>query len=121
MSNLNTKTFTFAGTALEGIVEIASVTLRQLTGEDELAVAERIGTGDPTGARVLNQLIAESIVKVDGESVTCPYVGWKAWDLPTIGVVRACFDRYQYVQEKDMKDFLDYSFGVTRKEEPKPD
>jgi hypothetical protein len=89
-------------------LEIASVTLEQLDGEEEIAALER-ANGSPSAG--MEQLVAQSIVAVDGEAVVRPYVDWKKWKSRTRDFVRSAFHRYCSASAKELDDFLKAEFG----------
>lgn len=98
------KTFNLARFKLD----ISSITLEQLDGEAELAALER-ANGSSTGG--MEQLVAESIVQVDGQEVVRPFVEWKRWTSRTRDFVRMAFHRYCSATPKELEDFVKAEFG----------
>ncbi len=99
-------------------LSIRSVTLRELNGDDSTLAAQRaIG---PTGAVTAyaltvehkNQMIADSIVKVNGETVVTPYNDWQRWSLKTQQFVVEAFDFLNENSKEDLKDFRVRVLGI---------
>lgn len=80
---------------------LQNFTLRYLTGEDEMAAAHR--AQDATSMLLNENLIAESIVAVNGERLEGPCIEWTAWPSRDRDFVRSAFNRMNRLtlQERD--------------------
>jgi len=70
-------------------MSIKSVTIRELIGDNEIAARFRAGE-DTKG--IAMELVADSIVEVNGQLVDVPFSGWKQWTTRTLDMVRMCFN-----------------------------
>jgi len=105
-------------------VSIASFDLEEMTGRDSLdAAARAIGPrrkdddGPPPNAYELNishrnQLIAQSISKVNGEIVPRPYTSWETWTLRTQEFVLAAYSRLNEATNDEVKGFIKAHFDA---------
>ena len=105
-------------------VDIRSFTLQVMTGNDSLdATARAVGKGDRPNPMVTfaarSNLIADAIVKVDGQDVVRPYIEWESWSLRTQTFVERAFDALNSVTKVEMDDFLS-SHGLMPKEATAP-
>lgn len=91
-------------------LEIDTFELEEISGEEELAAIERAGT-NPTGSRLQEQMVADSIVSVNGEPVVRPYVDWKKWKSRTRDFVRAAFHKMNSGAPAEIDDFMKAAFG----------
>lgn len=104
-------TKTFDLTKYKGL-SIRSFALRELDGADEIAAAERATVdGKLDHARLREQLVADAIVEVNGETVTRPYFDWSKWNAKTRDFVRAAFTRLNDAEPGQLDDFLKTAFG----------
>lgn len=105
-------------------VDIRTFTLQIMTGNDSLnATARAVGRGDRPNPMITftsrSNLIADALVKVNGEEVIRPYVVWEEWSLRTQTFVERAFDRLNSVTQTEMDDFLS-RHGLTPKATPDP-
>jgi hypothetical protein len=90
---------------------VKSVTLRVMTGRDSLAAAMR--SVDPKGGPQplmgfyhRSNLLADAIVRVDGQPVVTPYVQWEDWNTRTQGFIEAAYDKLNGITKAEMDRFL---------------
>ena len=107
-------------------VTVKSFELEVLCGRDSMdAAARSVPPPAPDGSAASvnpvafgishrNQLIAQSISKVNGQPVSRPYIEWSDWSLRTQEFVVAAFGRLNEATKDEVADFLKASFGVTR-------
>jgi hypothetical protein len=100
-------------------VSIETFELEELIGDDSLdAFARIVAPGGAAsnqtamGVMHLNQLIAQSISKVNGELVVRPFTAWTKWNLRTQDFVTAAFTRYNGITKEEREGFLADSFGT---------
>jgi hypothetical protein len=98
-------------------MSVKSFDIEELNGQDELdAVARATMGGQLTTLTALQvtqteQLIAQSISKVNGEPVMRPYTAWRDWTIRTRELVQVAYNRVNSVSIKEQKDFLATHFG----------
>lgn len=103
-------------------VSIQSFDMEEMTGRDSLdAAARAVGPGGGDGARPnafqlnishRNQLIAQSIAKVNGDIVTRPCLDWESWSLRTQEFVMAAYMRLNEATKIEIDDFIKAHFDV---------
>jgi hypothetical protein len=91
-------------------VPLESFTLREGTGEDEIAAFERAGA-NATRAAIVDAQIADLFVAVNGEAVVSPFVGWRKWSSKARNYVVRAFSRMNEAPNEDMEDFEKAAFG----------
>jgi hypothetical protein len=82
-------------------MSVESVTVKELTGRDEDAARFRSANDM---ARMSNELIAQSIIEVDGSPVEPPFHGFIDWSSRTLDVVRRCFNEVNSVSPEEAED-----------------
>jgi hypothetical protein len=119
MSDVRTKTFnvskyklTIPDPATPGrSIPLESFSLRETTGEDDIAAAERsAAAGGKALASYRNDVIAEAFLAVNGEAVTAPY-GWRHWPSKARDFVLLAFTKMNDAPAKELEDFEKAAFG----------
>lgn len=99
-------------------LSIKSFELEELVGIDSMDALARVA---PPGANTnqsalgtlhLNQLVAQSISKVDGELVMRPFVDWTKWTLRTQEFVVMAYTRHNGITKEERDSFLEENFGT---------
>jgi len=105
-------------------VSVASFDIEEMTGRDSLdaagrAIGPRTRDNDGPGPSAYelnishrNQLIAQSISKVNGELVGRPFTQWENWSLRTQEFVLAAFSRLNEATTDEVKDFIKAHFDA---------
>lgn len=92
-------------------IPLESFELRETSGEDDIAAAERAtAAGGKAAASYRNDVIAESFVSVNGEAVVTPF-GWRSWPSKTRDFVGLAFTKMNDAPAKDLEDFEKAAFG----------
>lgn len=94
-----------AGKRMKRKLAVPSFTLERLDGKDELAAVARAGE-DANGVEIQEELVADAICAVGGESVARPYRPWSDWDARTRSFVRAAFNDMHAATPAEMAAFL---------------
>ena len=76
---------------------IQTITIRELTGKNERNAKCRAEEPMEIG----DELLAESIVEVDGKPVQYPFHGFRDWSSRTLEVVRTCFNELNGTTEAE--------------------
>lgn len=102
-----TKTYSFAG--LEHVVgeELKSITMKELSGDDEmkaLAMAVQEKTLDKGGMGKFCTLL--SIVEVNGEPVSFPWSGLSSLNIKARSLIAAAYDELNNVKPDESAAFL---------------
>lgn len=88
-----------------GIRDIKQFALREITGADQIAAAERAGAG--AGSAAINrEFLAEAIAEVNGEPVTRPYYGFQKWKAKTMALLLEAHERVNALSQKDRDGFF---------------
>lgn len=92
-------------------MDIKGFTLQIMTGNDSLdATARAVGKGDKPNPMLTfsarSNLIADAIVRIDGQDVIRPYVQWEDLSLRTQTFIEKAFDCINGVTNGEMEDFL---------------
>lgn len=99
-------------------MSVASFELEELRGVDSMDALARVA---PPGANTnqaalgslhLNQLIAQSISKVNGEIVIRPFTQWTDWSLRTQELVVMAYTRHNGITKEERDRFLEENFGT---------
>lgn len=106
-------------------VSIASFDMEEMTGRDSMDAAARSAppraapgeepppmSGFQLNILHRNQLIAQSISKVDGELVTRPFTKWENWTLRTQEFVITAYMRINEATKAEMDDFTKAHFDA---------
>lgn len=109
-------------------VSVKSFELEILAGRDSLdatarSIAPMPADGTPPtpthplvfGVLHRNQLIAQSISKVNGQLVERPFIAWQDWSLRTQEFVVAAYQRLNEAKKSELDDFLGASFGTPQR------
>jgi hypothetical protein len=107
-----TKTVDFKQLGIEGL-DVQSVTVRVVNGEDSLAAAARCLTSDGKeisgplfGMMMRQQIVAQAIVEVDGKPVVgACCVQYPRWSNRTRDFVGEVFDFLNEASEEEKRDF----------------
>ena len=95
-------------------IPLESFALRETTGEDDLAAAERAtASGGKALASYRNDVIAEAFVEVNGEPVVTPY-GWRRWPSKARDFVMLAFTRMNDAPVSELEDFEKAAFGASQ-------
>ncbi len=86
-----------------------SFELREVTGEDMVAAAER--TGNASNMSLRDSMVAEAFISVNGESVAAPFVGWRKWSAKARDFVVLAYTKMNDASEADLADFEKAAFG----------
>lgn len=109
-------------------VSVSSFDIEEMTGRDSLdAAARAIGPvasdGTDPSRRMSayelnihhrNQLVAQSISRVNGKEVPRPFTGWEDWSLRTQEFVVAAYHRLNEASVDEVKDFIKAHFDAPR-------
>lgn len=103
-------------------LSISSFDMEEMTGRDSMdAAARAIGPRSSEGAgpnafqiniQHRNQLIAQSISKVDDENVVRPHIKWEDWTLRTQDFVVKAYMRLNEATDTEVDDFIKAHFGT---------
>lgn len=93
-------------------VPLESFTLRECTGDDEIAAHERAGH-NASRAAIMDAQIADVFVAVNGEPVVAPFVGWRKWSTQARSYVVVAYSGMTDVPDGDLEDFRKAAFGST--------
>lgn len=88
---------------------VDSFELSVIDGHAEVRADQRV----KMGGNLLEELIAESFVAVDGVEVVRPYKGWLNWNSKSRDFARAAFGRMNNAQKEELDDFFEREFGPT--------
>jgi len=101
---------------------VTSFDLDELNGRDSIdAAARAIGPGGDEGSRMSsyqanmqhrNQLVAQSISKVNDELVQRPYMQWEQWTLRTQEFVLAAYMRLNEATKAEVDGFIMAHFAA---------
>jgi hypothetical protein len=86
-------------------VDIKSVSLREITGQDEI-LANSLAEAKGKQGSVRVELVRLSIVKVDGKPVQQPFGDLDTWNSRTRKFVLDAFNSVNSNTEKESEDFL---------------
>jgi hypothetical protein len=92
-------------------VPLESFTLRETSGEDDIAAAERATvSGSKSAMSFRNDVIAEAFVAVNGDPVVTPY-GWRTWPSKARDFVLLAFTKMNDAPAGELADFEKAAFG----------
>lgn len=104
-------------------LSIVSFDLEEMTGRDSLDAAARAigpkresGSPEPNAFQIniqhKNNLIAQSISKVNGKLVQRPCSEWEDWNLKTQDFILAAYTRLNEATDAEVKDFIKAHFDA---------
>jgi hypothetical protein len=103
-------------------LSITSFEMEEMTGRDSLDASARAAgprSADSAPLRAFeftiahrNQLIAQSIRKVNGDVVPSPYTQWENWSLRTQEFVLAAYSRLNDATKSEIDSFIGAHFAT---------
>ena len=100
-------------------VLLDSISIRVLTGDDEVAAAARAfaAHGQGTSQIHLSEAeLADAVVAVNGAPLPSPFLGLSKWDAPVLSLVRRLFRKLNDLpNDQKLEDFLEAEFPTAPK------
>jgi len=86
--------------------DVASFVIREVNGHDEQHAALQVEARGEARTSHYNELIRLSLVEVDGEAVTQPFLAMEEWNTRTRSLLLRGYDKVNGLEDEEVAVFL---------------